>query len=460
MSLDDVPDALYYKYFRDDRNALRQVSKNVRARALPSFDGTVRVDEFKSGVSLEVVARRLWKLCDEGFPLSKLDLPMFPSESVRDASGTSRLENLVLFPRADHIRHLTLRYVNLSNVEEEDLRHVGAFVSLKSFSLKHSKVSSLRGIECATRLEAVEIKAVGSREDFKAFDFSSLSRLPNLRELELKNLGVTNVEHLSGCASLQKLTLLELERVKSLTPLRRLTGLRELELEYMHKIKNLDFLDGSVQLTSLRVYNTSVNDVSSLPNLTNLQQLHFGGSESDQIADIEPLSLLPSLRELQCWEMFEEVDTFEPLASLTALTCLHLASMNHNLEDVSFVSSMSDLRELSLARCCRSYVKDITPLQHLTRLTSLELGFSFVRDLSPLSTLKNLRYIEMTPDYLTPDGEEVEGKVDLTPLTTLTNLEKFVTDASASSFEIPPGFPILADAETDTPSNDIVDSMH
>jgi hypothetical protein len=83
-----------------------------------------------------------------------------------------------------------------------------------------------------------------------------------------------------------------------------------------------------------------------------------------------------------------------------------------SLPDIEFLSVLTSLRELNLC----ADVKDLTPLKGLTNLSYLSLGCDQLNDLTPLKGLTHLSYFELWC-----------AKVpDLTPLQGLTNLKQLI----------------------------------
>ncbi len=108
-------------------------------------------------------------------------------------------------------------------------------------------------------LESVVRSALG-----KPFGFLHEGELLDITELDATGMGVTDLRGLEYCRSLVKLNLRS-NKVRSLTPLRELTG-----------------------LTNLDVGDNLVVDISSLSGLFALEQLTLWGTNND-ITDYRPL---------------------------------------------------------------------------------------------------------------------------------------------------------------------------
>ena len=112
-------------------------------------------------------------------------------------------------------------------------------------------------------------------------------------------------------------------------------------------------------LTTLRVAEIAITDLSGLEHCLNLTELLI---ISNQLSDISPLASLTNLTKLVLGS--NQVSDISPLASLTGLNWLELID---------------------------SQISDISSLASLTNLTSLTLMFNQVDDISPLVSLSNLR---------------------------------------------------------------------
>ena len=98
----------------------------------------------------------------------------------------------------------------------------------------------------------------------------------------------------------------------------------------------------------------------------------------------------------------------------------HLVLSGHQINDVSPLSSLTNLVELHLVG---NRIRDISPLSGLTNLRSLDLSFNQISDVAPLRNLTNLRELGL---FDTRNGFE-----DISVLSNLTNLERFYLSADS-----------------------------
>jgi internalin A len=123
---------------------------------------------------------------------------------------------------------------------------------------------------------------------------------------------------------------------------------------------------------------TDCNQASKL--LSDLTELSL---DSNQIADLKPLSTLTNLTTL--FLSNNQIADLKPLSTLTNLTTLFLS--NNQIADLKPLSTLSDLIGLSLDN---NQITDIRPLSKLTNLSYLWLENNQIADLVPLSNLTKL----------------------------------------------------------------------
>lgn len=112
-------------------------------------------------------------------------------------------------------------------------------------------------------------------------------------------------------------------------------------------------------LRKLHLYKNGIRDISALEGLTQLEGLELSGNE---ISDISPLSGLTNLKTLSL--IHNQVNDLSPLASLNQLKRLYL--MSNRIDDISALASLGELRELDIQE--NDDIRDLSPLTSLTKL--------------------------------------------------------------------------------------------
>ena len=165
-------------------------------------------------------------------------------------------------------------------------------------------------------------------------------------------------------------------------------------------------------LNRLEANDSGISDLTGLEFATNLSYLNLSSWPSDDlpdnnISDVSPLTGLTDLTTLLIGG--NNVSDLSPLSKLTNLTELWLES--NSISVVSHLSGLPDLKELSLSD---NNISDVSPLTGLTDLTTLLIGGNNVSDLSPLSRLTNLTYLILNTNNI----------ANISALAKLTNLDR------------------------------------
>ena len=241
---------------------------------------------------------------------------------------------------------------------------------------------------------------------------ATVLNMKNIINLDLSDYGVQNLTGLEFAINLEVLNL-ENSQISSISPLKNLTKLRELNLgknttNYFHKNKISDIspLENLTNLTSLVLENNKVSDISSLKNLTKLSELNLN---DNQIANVSSLRNLTNLTQLGL--SGNQVADISTLRNLTNLTQLGLAG--NQVADISTLRNLTNLTQLGLAG---NQVADISTLRYLTNLTQLGLSGNQVADISTLRNLTNLTQLGLS-------GNQVADISTLRNLTNLTQLD-------------------------------------
>ena len=244
-----------------------------------------------------------------------------------------------------------------------------------------------------TNLEQFQLYSTGGQATYIAQDLTALSELENLTTLDICTQGLTS---LKGLECLTRLEMLSLDGaggdnniVTDLSPLTGLFQLKSLDLP----IQSVDFqgsydLSGLEALTALENLNITgnVNDLSPLAGLTNLISLKIYGNGT--ISDFSPLAEMTKLQDLNITNRStpgNQTASLVPLAGLTDLRTLNLGQ--GDMSDLSPLSGLSKLRSLSLSS---STIRDLTPLGNLPELQSLYIYNSEKVDTSPVAHVPDL----------------------------------------------------------------------
>lgn len=222
----------------------------------------------------------------------------------------------------------------------------------------------------------------------------SMAGLDSLENLEELSLDYTDYENLEMLLKLPKLKKLTLQRNRGgfpwdLNTISKLTGLKELSIQATG-LKSLDQLASLNTLESLSISDCKAKTLSFLPRLSKLKALSI--TDCAYIKDLEFLASCPSLTSLTLdTENLKSCGFIGEMKNLTSLSLLHCY-------DLSFLSTLTGLKNLSLSQCDAGAA---LPYHSLCALESLSLdqcsgGIELEPAFSALSGLKKLASIAIS----------------------------------------------------------------
>ena len=185
------------------------------------------------------------------------------------------------------------------------------------------------------------------------------------------------------------------------------------------------------ELTSLKLADNEIDDLSFLTPLTKLVSLDLS---DNQITDITPLSKLKTLRTLHLDN--NDIKDFTPLYDLNGLTMLTISGIEVSQNQIKELKTRlpnclvynddastdivevhlggktfkSDVTKLDLSGCS---ITDLSPLTVCTSLEELDLSGNYIRDISTLLDLPKLRVLDLSSNMIS----------DIRPLMSITTLE-------------------------------------
>ena len=294
----------------------------------------------------------------------------------------------------------------------EDVASILAIL-LEWFDGSEQRIRSLKGLECATGLQKLDL----SLHDIS--DISPLSGLKSLQELNLLGNEVSDVSPLDGLLALRVLRLSG-KRISDVSSLAELTALEELTL-LDTEVSDLSSLGELIRLKLADMRFNRISNVSPLAELASLTLLYLNGN---QIADVSPLVSLGALQNLDLSE--NDILDISPLAGLTSLFVLSLGgnpvsdiSPISNLgslfsldlwgNGISDISTLSSLGSLSILRLSDNRISDISPLTGLTSLYRVDLSANEISDVLPLAGLALLSRAWLGENRISDVGPLVSG---------------------------------------------------
>ena len=330
--------------------------------------------------------------------LRELDLPA--SSEITNLAPLTNLNQLQVLRMNDgdsicSVTDLTplASLTNLENLQltcmAEDLSPLSGLTNLKVLSLRLPvTVDDISFLSNLTSLQSLNIQDNSSGNAHIILDdLTPLSGLTKLQELRLGVDRIADFDWAQNLTELRELTFWGNEATYTdLDGLKKLTKLQSLALPYPAIVGNEELdpepydiqgLAGLTELTHLQMY-AGVKDLSPLANLTKLQTLYiYNGTTKPSDTSLEPVRNLTELREFYFYAYGENVSVdLSPLAGLTKLNILSITaqsyydSPNPSVTNLSALENLQDLRTLELV--CTN-VSNFSPLRSLENLQSVTI---------------------------------------------------------------------------------------
>lgn len=352
--------------------------------------------------------------------IAELNCELFSSNNLDGLDSLTKLRNLSL--KAPDFGELTV-LESLPELLTLDLSTTGYTYGITLPKLNTLENLSLNKISVSNFTDAlIDMKKLTTLKVNAAYyysssiDFSELSHLSGLREVELVGSLSSNHESLEKLVGLERLVLSN-TGLRTLSFVPKLTNLSELDISD-NSLYDFTALENSTSLTRLNLYRLDIGDATWLSNMKDLKELKVGGV---QRLDGSFLQSLVELERLELTQVYE-LTKLDSLSGLKKLTYLDVSS--NGLGSVAFVRELSELTSLNLSYNER--VADISHLAELTKLEELNLSnLRYLTELSPLNGLTSLKHLNLT------GIASYGGNVDVAVLSTLNQLE--FLDISTSS---------------------------
>ncbi|WP_228469653.1 leucine-rich repeat domain-containing protein [Paenibacillus sp. JNUCC31] len=228
------------------------------------------------------------------------------------------------------------------------------------------------------------------------------SDLEQLNVVDLSNAGIQSLAGLEYATNLTHLRLYGNE-IEDLTPLEHLTQLREVDVRNNY-ITSIDALAELKDLGRLFISNNSISSIDVVRGFTRLHTFHASGNQ------IASLSALADANDLQWLEISNNAITdLTPLGDKRKLHQLNVA--NNHIHTLDVLADLPNtLQKLNVAG---NQITDLMPLEHMTRLRTLDFSGNQVQHLTPLEELVDLRELNAESNQI----------YDLEPLRQLSKLE-------------------------------------
>jgi hypothetical protein len=192
--------------------------------------------------------------------LERLDI----STVIENDFDYSFLKNL------QNLKHLSLGICVL-NKKSSNTVNVGSLVKLKTFSVEFNQ--QFCGLENCLNIERLFLG------DFKQSDLNTISCLPNLKTLRIKESTISELSGIESFKNLESALFGHCKRLKDVKAINGLQNLSKLTFSNCPKIKTVNTLNQLPRLEMLELIDCKEIDTFNFINhLPNLQNLKFGGT--------------------------------------------------------------------------------------------------------------------------------------------------------------------------------------
>ncbi|MGO5093901.1 leucine-rich repeat domain-containing protein [Clostridium sp. LCP25S3_F10] len=394
--------------------------------------------------------------------ITKLELS---GRGIVDLQGLESMENLT--------------YLDLSNNEISNIDSIKKLVKLKKLVLHKNKIGSIKSIESLRSLEELDLSnnIIG--------DITILGSLTNLNRLDLSRNGIVSISSLSSLIKLQYLSLYENKISEREESLKKLYNLRELYLKnsgvsnfdvtlaYYNNLEKKDFTTNSDFIVfdeklnsdlakiireilgkdeNTNIYKSEIDTITDLDlseeaisrlnissTLTNANVINLDGIQyfsnlhsinlrgHGNLEGLENLMPITGLIKLDLQGREINYTSLYYIRYLTSLRYLYLNNMNLT-GDLSFLETLTDLRVLDLSR---TGISDISVLDKLRKLNELYLGGNNITKLSYLENLTNLVKLDLVGNNDITSIHALRNLINLRYLTLPITNPKRIKDYSA-----------------------------
>ena len=293
-------------------------------------------------------------ICGGAYPLDGGDLNIvWKLESIEALKSLVNLEYLdICFTEISNIAFIqnlkNLIYLNLDTNKIEDISPISNLKNLKYLLISRNQV-----IDFSSLLNLTNLSFLGLAKN-NCTDFSFLEAHINLETFFLSNLKKKDLHFFNKLRNLNHLELSNSEEIVDLDFLVNLTNLEILELDDNKNLKNISSIKELTKLRSLSLNSTSIEDLSPIVNLSNIDNLSLMGTKINSLNSIRNLIKLEYL-----YASYTQIDDLEPLKDLINLKHIDLTSTK--VKELCFLENLNNLQKIILSN---TQVSDLSPLKN------------------------------------------------------------------------------------------------
>lgn len=256
---------------------------------------------------------------------------------------------------------------------------------VRSLTINNYTLPDLDFLSTLTRLENLDL----SNCQFPPEALKVIAELPSLTNLNISHCGLSTI---SGLENATKLTHLDASKnnIRNLDPIRDITSLLEINL-MNNAVIGLEALGGLYHLENLNIAYNSVTDLSPLQGCSRLTRLD---ASNNLIAQVSGIGTLPLLSYLSL--DYNQITDISSLSGCQELTELHVA--NNQIYDISVVGTLLKLDVLDFAY---NQVTALPTWADGCVLRTIDGSQNQITTIDSLAQLEQISYVYMEYNALT-----------------------------------------------------------
>jgi Leucine-rich repeat (LRR) protein len=197
---------------------------------------------------------------------------------------------------------------------------------------------------------------------------SYLGKLSNLRKLHLDGCkSLRSISGLSDLVSLEELKAEECSSLEGLPDMRKLTMLRNLQMQCSYLVSRVPGFQGLISLEMLHAHFECLEEWPDLGKLPLLRDVDINGWSGPGLSSMANLELLEALTVFSC----EEVDVLPDLQNLKRLRSLSLQFSN--FKDLAALCNLTSLHILEIQQC--HMLESLPDMHKLTNMRTLDVSY-------------------------------------------------------------------------------------
>jgi Leucine-rich repeat (LRR) protein len=283
-----------------------------------------------------------------------------------------------------------LSYLFISGLNTPDFKKIIGVKSLRKIYILGMGIESFAGLENMPNIRDIKIIANGKTT---AKNFKSLEGIPKGHKLEKLTLSSSVTTDIQGVSNFTQLKSLELwankRALTDFTPISELKNLEELELTVL-ELKDFDFIDDMPKLKKIVTYHAPINSLTGLDEAPNLEVLKLTNGQLKAIENLENNTQLKSLI-----LNTHKITRLKGLEKLTKLRVLDVS--NNKIPKIEGLDNNLCLEKLWIAG---NPIGTFENIYHLPLLHDMGIEETDIREFPHWKDLKHLGTLVVERDRL------------------------------------------------------------